>query len=97
MRTLIDLINTDHGYARIFADPAGYSYELYVYQPTPVADLFESLGGYASAADACEAASQQLSAVYPRHRSKARKAAPSRKRSAEQATRSVIQGSIGLL
>lgn len=74
MRTLIDLLNTEHGYARIFFDQDSYSYELYAYRPTPVVDLFARMVGYPSAADACEAAQHQLSAVRPEHRPRARKA-----------------------
>lgn len=60
MRTLVDLLHTEHGYARIFHDQEGYSYELHSYRHTPMADLFTRMLGYASAADAIEAARQAL-------------------------------------
>lgn len=82
MRTLIDLLNTEHGYARIFFDQDSYSYELYAYRPEPVADLFARMVGYPSAADACDAARQQLSAMHSGHRPKARKAATPQARGA---------------
>ena len=64
MRTLVDLLHTEHGYARIFYDQDGYSYELDSYRQTPMADLFTRMLGYASASDAAEAARQTLSAIH---------------------------------
>lgn len=64
MRTLVDLLHTEHGYARIFFDQEGYSYELQSYQHTPMADLFTRMPGYPSAADAAEAARQTLHAIH---------------------------------
>ncbi|HEU4652692.1 MAG TPA: hypothetical protein VFS47_01835 [Steroidobacteraceae bacterium] len=64
MRTLVDLLNNDHGYARIYADVEGFSYELNTYLRKPIADLFERMGGYASANEACEAAKNQLLAAH---------------------------------
>jgi hypothetical protein len=64
MRTLVDLLHTEHGYARIFYDQDGFSYELHSYRYTPMADLFTRMLGYASAADASEAAKQTLSAIH---------------------------------
>jgi hypothetical protein len=91
MRTLIDLLNTEHGYARIFFDQDGYSYELYAYRPRPVADLFARMVGYPSAADACEAAQHQLSAVHPEHRPRTRKAhRPQTRRTRPQAAQLMI-------
>lgn len=74
MRTLVDLLHTEQGYARIFHDQEGFSYELHSYQHTPIADLFTRMLGYASATDATEAARQTLSAIHarPRGRSKSR-------------------------
>lgn len=102
MRTLVDLLNTEHGYARIFFGQDGYSYELHAYRPTPIADLFERVGGYQSAPEACEAARQQLSVVHPKARSKGRKAAKPgnrtvRKQAARPTTRRRADGSMGLL
>ncbi len=56
MRTLVDLLHTEHGYARIFHDQDGFSYELHSYRHTPMADLFTRMLGYESATDATEAA-----------------------------------------
>lgn len=71
MRTLVDLLHTEQGYARIFHDQEGFSYELHSYQHTPIADLFTRMLGYESATDATEAARQTLSAIHagPRGRS----------------------------
>ena len=99
-RTLIDLIHTEHGCARIFFGQDSYSYELFAYQPRPVADLFERMAGYESAPDACEAARQQLSAVSPQSGSKGRKATSRINRSvpAQRAVRRPrVARSIGLL
>lgn len=81
MRTLVDLLHTEHGYARIFYDQDGYSYELHSYQLTPMADLFTRMLGYASVADATEAARETLSAIHAtprgrsnRHRARGRRA-----------------------
>lgn len=70
MRTLVDLLHTEHGYARIFHDQEGFSYELHSYGHTPVADLFTRMLGFASAADATEAAHQTLTAIHPGRRGK---------------------------
>jgi len=71
MRTLVDLLHTEHGYARIFHGLDGYSYELHSYRHTPMADLFTRMLGYESADDATEAARETLSAIHasPRGRS----------------------------
>jgi hypothetical protein len=63
MRTLVDLLANDHGYARIFAELEGFSYELSTYVPTPISDLFERMEGYPSVTDAFAAAEIQLSSV----------------------------------
>jgi hypothetical protein len=70
MRTLVDLLHTEHGYARIFHDQEGYSYELHCYQRAPMADLFMRMLGYASAEDAAEAARQTLTAIHSERRTK---------------------------
>lgn len=70
MRTLVDLLHTEHGYARIFYEQGSYSYELHSYRHEPMADLFTRMPGYASAADATEAARQTLSAIYATARSR---------------------------
>ena len=72
MRTLVELLNNDHGYARIYADMEGFSYELNTYLPKPIADLFERMSGYASVNEACEAAKHQLMAAHQLPRFKAR-------------------------
>jgi hypothetical protein len=64
MRTLVDLLNDDRGYVRIYADLEGFSYQLCTYRPAPIADLFEQMSGYASAVDAYQAAQYQLSSVH---------------------------------
>ena len=95
MRTLVDLLNTEGGYARIVYELDSYGYQLHVYQPESMPDLFERMSGYATAAEACEAAQHQLSAI-----GKGRKAAKPRKRrnAAPVANRSQADGgSMGLL
>lgn len=63
MRMLIDLLNNDLGYARIFSERDGFGYELTTYRARPMPDLFERMSGYASAEAALEAAQQQLASV----------------------------------
>jgi hypothetical protein len=63
MRTLLDLLNDERSYVRIYKDLDGFGYELSTYVRPPVADLFERMNGYASIAAAREAASSQLSAA----------------------------------
>jgi len=70
MRTLVDLLHTEHGYARIFHDQEGYSYELHSYQHAPMADLFTRMLGFESADDATEAARQTLTAIQADRRGK---------------------------
>lgn len=73
MRTLIDLLNNELGYARIFAEGEGFGYELTTYRPRPMSDLFERMSGYASPAAALEAAQQQLESMQmPRRKGKRR-------------------------
>ena len=68
MRTLVDLLHTEHGYARIFHDQEGYSYELHSYRHTPMVDMFTRMLGFASATDATEAARQTLNAIHASRR-----------------------------
>jgi hypothetical protein len=63
MRMLIDLLNNDLGYARIFSERDGFGYELTTYRARPMPDLFERMSGYSSAEAALEAAQQQLASV----------------------------------
>jgi hypothetical protein len=63
MRMLIDLVNNDHGYARIFAERDGFGYELSTYHPLPIADLFGRMTGFDSPEAAFQAAKQQLASV----------------------------------
>ena len=73
MRTLVDLLNCELGYVRIYADRDGFGYELSTYSPLPTPDLFEQMDGYTSMTDACEAAQYQLSAIQqPRRRRRKR-------------------------
>ena len=68
MRTLVDLLNGERGYVRIYAELSGFSYELSTYLPRPMADLFERMSGYPSVGDACVAAQYQLSSVHQARR-----------------------------
>lgn len=63
MRTLLDLLNDERGYARIYKERDGFGYELSTYVQPPVADLFQRMNGYASIAAAREAARYQLLAA----------------------------------
>jgi hypothetical protein len=63
MRTLLDLLDNERGYVRIYEEQEGFGYELSVYVARPIADLFERMNGYASIAAAREAACHQLSAA----------------------------------
>jgi hypothetical protein len=62
MRTLLDLLNDERGYVRIYKKQDGFGYELSTYVQQPMADLFERMDGYPSIAAAREAARYQLSA-----------------------------------
>lgn len=64
MRTLVDLLNDERGYVRIYAELDGFGYQLSTYATPPMADLFERMSGYASIAAAREAARYQLSAMH---------------------------------
>jgi hypothetical protein len=63
MRTLLDLLNDERGYVRIFKELDGFAYELSTYTRPTMGDLFERMDGYDSIADAREAAQFQLSAA----------------------------------
>lgn len=95
MRTLVDLLHTEHGYARIFYDQEGYSYELHSYQLTPMADLFTRMLGYASMDDATAAARDTLSAIHttPRGRSNKHRAR-GRRASEPQVTQLILPVSV---
>ena len=70
MRMLLDLLNNDHGYVRIYEDREGFGYEVSTYAPRPIADLFQRMNGYESIHDAFAAAQQQLSSVHQVRRRK---------------------------
>jgi len=74
MRTLLDLLNDERGYVRIFKELDGFAYELSTYVPPRVGDLFARMDGYDSIADVREAAQFQLSAAgqVKKRRSRAR-------------------------
>jgi hypothetical protein len=63
MRTLLDLLNDEPGYVRIYQGQDSFGYELSTYVQRPMADLFEQMDGYASLAAAREAAGYQLAAA----------------------------------
>jgi hypothetical protein len=63
MRTLLDLVNDERAYVRIFKELEGFGYELSTYEQPPMRDLFERMDGYDSVAAAREAAHFQLSAA----------------------------------
>jgi hypothetical protein len=62
MRTLVDLLNDDRGYVRIFAEPRGFGYQKSTHKPATTDDLFDSMSGYPSMEKALEAAQLQLQA-----------------------------------
>jgi hypothetical protein len=93
MRTLVDLLNTEYGYARIFYEQDSYGYQLQAYQQAAMTDLFERMDGFASVAEASEAARQQLIAIHSASGAKRRKPAKPRARR----TPRKASGSIGLL
>jgi hypothetical protein len=72
MRTLVDLLNNDSGYVRIYADQAGFGYDRATYSPQPIGDLFDCMNGYPSVGNAREAAQLQLQVkrANPKRRSK---------------------------
>jgi hypothetical protein len=103
MRTLVDLLNTEDGYARIVYEQDSYGYQLHAYQPASMPDLFERMSGYTCVVDACEAAQHQLSAMGSRRKAKARNARqPGNRGSSARAARPANRrrndgGSMGLL
>lgn len=72
MRTLVDLLNNDHGYVRIYADLVGFTYEKSTYAPPTMMDLFDRMSGYDSIANAREAAQLQLQTMRPAKRRRRR-------------------------
>jgi hypothetical protein len=74
MRTLVDLLNNDSGYVRIYADQAGYGYDRSTYSPEPISDLFDCMSGYPSISNAREAAELQLQVKRASKRRKTKKA-----------------------
>ncbi|HEY6643702.1 hypothetical protein [Povalibacter sp.] len=73
MRTLVDLLNDDRGYVRIFAESRGFGYEKSMHRPMVTDDLFDRMSGYASMEKALEAAQLQLQvepAKRPRRRAR---------------------------
>jgi hypothetical protein len=75
MRTLLDLLNDERGYVRIYEEPDGFGYELSTYAQQPMGDLFARMNGYGSIATAREAARLQLSAAGQIKRASRRRAA----------------------
>ena len=63
MRTLLDLLNDERAYVRIYKELDGFGYELSTYGQQRVSDLFERMAGFDSIAAAREAAQFQLSAA----------------------------------
>ncbi len=91
MRTLVDLLHIEHGYARIFHDQDGFSYELHSYGHTPMADLFTRMLGFASLAAATEAARETLTAIHAARRGKGSSSRPRRQRLPQpQATQLIL-------
>jgi hypothetical protein len=79
MRTLLDLLDDDRAYVRIYKALDGFGYELSTYARQPVSDLFERMDGYDSIAAAREAAQFQLSAAGQVKRARKRRARTRRK------------------
>jgi hypothetical protein len=74
MRTLVDLLNNDSGYVRIYADQAGFGYDRSTYSPQPIGDLFDRMSGYPSIINAREAAELQLQVKRANPKRRAKKA-----------------------
>jgi hypothetical protein len=72
MRTLVDLLNDDSGYVRIYAEQVGFGYERSTYSAREMGDLFDRMGGYESVASALEAAQLQLRARRAKQRRRQR-------------------------
>ena len=73
MRTLLDLLNDERAYVRIFKESEGFGYELSTYEQQPMHDLFERMAGYDSVTAAREAAHLQLSAAGQVRRARGRR------------------------
>ena len=73
MRTLLDLLNDERAYVRIFKELEGFGYELSTYEQQHMRDLFERMDGYDSIAAAREAAHFQLSAAGQVRRARSRR------------------------
>ena len=73
MRTLLDLLNDERAYVRIFKELEGFGYELSTHEHQPMGDLFERMDGYDSIAAAREAAHFQLSAASQVRRARRRR------------------------
>lgn len=78
MRQLVDLLNNDTGYVRIFADHTGFGYERATYQPCAIGDLFDRMSGYPTIAKAREAAQLQLQTPLGPERARRRRRSPGR-------------------
>jgi len=79
MRTLLDLLNDERAYVRIFKELEGFGYELSTYERQPIGDLFERMDGYDSITAAREAAHLQLSAAgHVRRARRRRRVSPAR-------------------
>ena len=63
MRTLLDLLNDEAGYVRIYVEQGGFGYEKSTYAPAAIGDLFDRMDGYVSITNAREAAQLQLRAL----------------------------------
>lgn len=74
MRTLLDLLNDERAYVRIFKELDGFGYELSTHVPEPIGDLFARMNGYDSMAEVREAAQLQLSAAGQVKRARRRRA-----------------------
>ena len=65
IRTLVDLLNDEQGYVRIFVDQGSFGYEKSAYAPRVIGDLFDRMTVYPSISNAREAALLQLQALAP--------------------------------
>jgi hypothetical protein len=90
MRTLVDLLHTEQGYARIFHDQDGFSYELHSYRHMPMVDLFTRMLGYESADDATEAARETLTAMHASARGRSNKGRSRGRRTPQPETTQLI-------
>ena len=74
MRTLVDLLNDDRGYVRIYVDQGGdFGYERSTYTPAVIGDLFDRMSGYDSINHALAAAQLQLQTLEAASRRRKRK------------------------